>query len=204
VNEEDLRRFARHIFRSSGGDARLYGSDMAAHMPWLHLLARHWSFGEVVECGVGRGFSTMSLLLGCVERGSTLTSFDLSPDTKTLALEYMDPFVSKEIVESFWAFKNQDHVEGSKGFSDGSVSLVFIDTTHRLEQTRKELAAWLPKINENGVLSGHDYYLHEHPEWKDKSGVKTAVDEFAKANWQRFVLQVMPHDHGLWILWPKI
>jgi predicted O-methyltransferase YrrM len=190
------------MFRGMDGDAKLAGSDMAAHMPTLYLLARQWSFGPVVEIGVGRGWSTVSLLAGTLDGGGRLVSYDTAPSAKESAIAAMGiPAADPRLAP--WEFRARNSVDGAGDFADGSVALWFLDTTHTYADTRAELAAWLPKIHPAGLMCGHDYLLHQHPAWSTLSGVHHAVDEFAAAHRGRFRLQVLPHDWGLWILWPK-
>lgn len=182
-------------------EARGPGSDMAAHMPLLYSLGRLYSFAEVVECGTRYGFSTHALLSGVVENKGHMTSYDLDVQcgemaAKNMGLDKDDP------IRRHWTFVADHSVEALKKWSDGSVSLLFLDTSHDYEMTVWELRDWLPKIHVNGIICGHDYYLHLTPGWEG-SGVKRAVDEFASKHEDRFRLQVFPHDKGLFILWPK-
>jgi predicted O-methyltransferase YrrM len=187
------------------GGATQPGSCISGHMPTLYLLAKYWSFGEVVELGVGRGFSTLSLLSGILdgEGKGNLTSYDANEACRSWALESMglregDPRLTR------WKFVKKDSVEAAEDFGDGQVSLWFLDTSHYLEATRNELAAWFPKLHPRGVMCGHDYFLDRNPRFPGWVWVRQAVDEFAKANAGRFRLQAIPESMGLWILWPKV
>jgi hypothetical protein len=61
--------------------------------------------------------------------------------------------------------------EAANQIEDGSLDAIFIDASHEYEDVIDDLKAWYPKIKPNGKFCGHDY---------DWSGVKRAVDEFAK------------------------
>jgi predicted O-methyltransferase YrrM len=196
--------FVSSIFKGMAGDAAKYGSSMAAHMPTLYLLSRYWCFGRVVEAGVGRGWSTASLLAGAIEGGSGLYSYDIHAETRTNALRALGMEEGDIRIKGAWRFQAKRSIDAAADHPDGSVSLFFLDTTHLYKDTVKELKVWLPKIRPDGVIAGHDYYLHEHPDWREKSGVKKAVDEFSAAHEKRFRLQVFPHDYGLYVLWPKV
>lgn len=191
-----MRDLAKLVFSGMAGRATMVGSEMAAHMPALWLISseqrRH---GDVVELGVGEGWSTVSLL-GGMGREGFLTSYDTSDRSEALT-EMGVP----EQERAFWRFMLEDSVDAAQGWRDGSIGLLFIDTLHTYDRTRRELGAWLPKMAPGGAISGHDYYLDK---WEDVlCGVKRAVDEFALAQADRFRLQVLPHDQGLFILWPK-
>lgn len=193
----------RAVIRAMAGEAKEYGSNMASHMPVLHLLARHWSFGEIVELGVGSGWSTLAILSGVCEAQRHFCSYDLDPSCRAKALAAIDlPDADPRL--SRWEFRSQPSPECAANYKDGSISFLFLDTSHLYEQTKVELSAWLPKIHPQGVMCGHDYFLHEDPRTSILANVKKAVDEFAALHSERFDLQVLPNDFGLFILWPKV
>lgn len=197
-----MKEILLRMFQGMEGGAALPGSDMRGHMSMLYLLARHWSGGNVVELGVGTGWSTISLLAGVCEAGRVLDSYDINPMTEIHVQRNLRSRLRRNPVLESWRFHLKDSVEAAADFENGSVSLMFLDTSHTLEDVRRELPAWLPKMHPEGVVCGHDYLLHEDPRWS-WSGVKQAVDEFAAAHAQRFHLQVFPHDQGFFILWPR-
>lgn len=65
-----------------------------------------------------------------------------------------------------------DSVEAAAYFADATFDWVFLDTWHRLQQTRRELDAWLPKVKPGGLFCLHDYNL---------DGVRQAVEGFEAA-----------------------
>lgn len=192
----------RSLFLGMGSDATKDGSEMASHMPLLHLLATHWSFGSVVELGVGRGWSTISLLSALLPSGKKLISYDVAPQRKSEATKNWRLPQGHPALE-LWDFRVKGGVDAATDFEGNSVSLVFIDTTHEYAYTKAELTAWNQKVSQRGVICGHDYFLHLRPDWAAQSGVKKAVDEFAAQHADRWRLQVFPHDEGLFVLWPK-
>ncbi len=199
----------RRVIRAMEGDSQLVGSEMSSHLPVLYLLARGIGPHPAVECGVYRAWSTLSILLGVSEGGGSLTSYDLDPRWETL--EYASrkgnhPTVGPDDpLRKRWTFHNKEFTKSAADWPDKSVHLWFQDTSHKLQPTLNELRAWLPKMAPEGVMCGHDYWLHEHPDpkWKEMARVKQAVDQFAEEHKDRFQLQTMKTDCGFWILWPK-
>lgn len=61
-----------------------------------------------------------------------------------------------------------DSVEMAKRVEDASLDFVFIDADHRYPAVVKDIAAWVPKLKEGGMLCGHDIHL---------PGVHQAVEE---------------------------
>jgi predicted O-methyltransferase YrrM len=59
-------------------------------------------------------------------------------------------------------------VDVSKNFKNESFDCVYIDGDHHYEPVKQDILHWLPKIKNNGFISGHDYNLWE---------IKKAIDE---------------------------
>lgn len=55
-------------------------------------------------------------------------------------------------------------------FLDNSIDTLFIDGGHSYNQVKADIEAWLPKLKNTGIISGHDY----QPGWP---GVVAAVNE---------------------------
>lgn len=177
------------------GEAQLPGSSIAAHMPLLSVLARE-AMGTVVELGVGAGWSTIALYHGVEGRPQgCLVSYDLNHECRELALSKLGK------VPGRWLFRKIDSVEAAKEHENGSIDLLFVDTDHTLERSRRELEAWLPKISDGGMIAGHDYLLGSYH--GEKYGVQQAVSEFYARHTDRFQLQVFPCDCGLYLLRPR-
>lgn len=184
------------MFKGMRGGAKKYGSDMAGHMPLLYTLGRLLApCGDLVELGIGGGYSTVALLAGALSGGGRLYSYDVDPACRARALETIG-LLPNDARLGIWTFWAKDSIAAAADFKDGSVSLMFLDTVHTLEATRRELQAWLPKLHPRGVISGHDYMLAG-------AGVQAAVLEFQKLHPGRFHLDALPHDQGFFILWPE-
>lgn len=77
--------------------------------------------------------------------------------------------VSQEKLDAFYSFTCQRlarfHCDIRRGWSldmartipDGSLDFVYLDSNHTLPSVIQDLAAWLPKVREGGIISGHDY-----------------------------------------------
>jgi SAM-dependent methyltransferase len=53
-------------------------------------------------------------------------------------------------------------VEACKEFEDKSLDFVFIDAGHEFDDCYNDIINWYPKVKENGLIIGHDWY---HPAW---------------------------------------
>lgn len=55
------------------------------------------------------------------------------------------------------AFHRAFSVDAAKTFADGSLDFVYIDGNHRLDHVIADLHAWVPKVRQGGIVSGHDW-----------------------------------------------
>lgn len=69
-------------------------------------------------------------------------------------------------------------IEAAKDIEDKTLDFVFIDADHSYDGCKADILAWLPKIKDGGLLSGHDYKNIYYPCF----GVEKAVDEFSENN----------------------
>lgn len=192
-----VERMFRHI--EAGADSG--GSNMAAHMPMLHVLATQ-SPGPIVECGASRGYSTMAFLSGSLPNGIHMVSYDPNPECERWVRDRAGPELNTPAGKSLWKMIRKLSWEATEDWEDGTVGLFFLDTSHTRENTIRELDIWLPKMMPNGIMCGHDYWIHAQPDGASFD-VKGPVDAFARKHRDRFDLQVFPHDYGFFILWPR-
>ncbi len=68
------------------------------------------------------------------------------------------------------------------------LDFVYIDADHSYHGVRGDLCAWFSKVQDSGIIGGHDYGHPNHP------GVKQAVDEF----FSRFNWKIHEEGEGVW------
>jgi hypothetical protein len=66
-------------------------------------------------------------------------------------LENMKP------VEGYYQAIRMPSVEAAKLYEDNSLDFVFIDGAHDYDNVTADIAAWLPKVKEGGIIGGHDW-----------------------------------------------
>jgi len=44
-------------------------------------------------------------------------------------------------------------------FGDASVDFMYLDANHTYPCVKEDLALWVPKVNEGGIVMGHDYFV---------------------------------------------
>jgi Methyltransferase domain len=70
-------------------------------------------------------------------------------------------------------------VDAAKLYEDKSLDFVFIDAGHEYDEIMSDLNAWYPKVKNEGIIAGHDYFFLNDSEhgWK-YPGVRDAVNIF--------------------------
>lgn len=71
---------------------------------------------------------------------------------------------------------------------DAQFNLVFIDSSHRYEETKAEIRLWMHKVMNTGILAGHDYL--------DNQQVKQAIDELIPTEFLH--VENTTYAHGVW------
>lgn len=133
----------------------------------------------IVELGVRTGNSTISFLSG-LERANNgeLFSCDIDP------CEHASNLMKSANLSKRWKFTQIDSLSFAELF-ENTIDLVFIDTDHTYELTKKELEIWSKKVKIGGRILLHDTL--SRPE-----GVGLAVKEFKENNpsWKYYNIDV--------------
>lgn len=106
----------------------------------------------------------------------------LSDFYKNLRHNDRDKFLTGALVVKSWDAANL--------FPDKSIYFCFIDAGHTYEALTKDLEAWYPKMQKDGVFAGHDWYSGEQ--------IRRAVTDFATKNNLQIAL-----THSSWVLQKK-
>lgn len=123
-----------------------------------------------VELGVLYGTSTIPMAAGINKAGSGfLHSYDLDPCEAAISIIRRAAFDN-----GVWRFQQMDSVEAASLYPDNYVDLVLLDTFHEFEPTRREIAAWTPKLAPGGRMLFHDTLSF--------TGVRDALAEFCSIN----------------------
>ena len=155
------------------------------YMPFYRYAASIDRFSRYVEVGCYTGASIAFLAAQLLARGAKfeLWAVDLWEKVKETGYErevnidVYNAFVDRlrrEGVDRVITVIKDDSANAAKFFEDGSLDFVFIEANHDYEHVKADIAAWLPKMRQGGLLSGHDY--------GEPCGVKQAVDEAFSQN----------------------
>jgi cephalosporin hydroxylase len=128
---------------------------------------------RIVEIGVADGKSSIYLAeaLANMNKRFHLTMIDSLDYGHTEQLTEILMNIQKSKLSEHIQFLPFDSLKASCKFNDGSLHFVFIDSSHKYEETKAEIRLWYRKLFDGSTLAGHDYFSQENP------GVKMAVDE---------------------------
>lgn len=162
------------------------GTDISEHMPRLKAFAELTQARNIVELGVRSGNSTLAFLIALRVTVSHLYSVDIDPIEGDL----------KQFVGRIgqWDFRQQDDIPYPPFFPE-QADIIFIDTSHELEQTRKEIMTYWPHLAPKGVMLFHDTDMKANPHF----GVTPAIVEFCyhHPDWQT---HFWDNNNGLGVL----
>ena len=146
------------LFQAVGKLGRSHTSD---HLGSLFFFAVDAQPRLMVELGTKGGESTRALLAAASITKAVLLSVDIR-DCGQLALPFSE----------HWQFVQADDVEfGRTGFVEWcrshsiepKIDLLFIDTSHMREHTKKEMEAWGPHLSDHATVVFHDTSMGAGP-----------------------------------------
>lgn len=169
---------------------------MAYHMPTIRKLAEKCS--SAAEIGIRRGSSTIALLAGC--KGNVY-SFDIER-----LPAYHDPIL--EAAKGRW---HPSYVPSEHGVLTEDVGMLVIDGYHNYSQVAMELERFAHKVEHYLVfhdtiscgLAGEGIAnpsIHQPEHFKDKRGIRLAIDHFMAENHHWHIHSHDPEHSGLLVL----
>jgi predicted O-methyltransferase YrrM len=153
---------------------------------WYAKFARTLKGGVFVEVGSWKGRSTSFVGPVCNANGTRLVCVDHWGGSRdSLAARYAAALAVEDVEATFRANMKALGIEvevlaesseaAAARFAPGSVDRVFLDGSHDGSSVTADLTRWVERLRADGVLAGHDYAAHKHPE------LCAAVDAFAAA-----------------------
>ena len=157
---------------------------------YLELLENTPEGGIFVELGAYKGKSTSFIVTEMVNRGKDIKFFTIDTflgDSGSTDQKEIEAYKQVNISKMYEEFKeNTEHLEdkftvikdysweAARLFEDNSIDVCFLDASHAENSVFLDLQVWYPKIKNNGILAGHDYYA-----W---TGVQNAFKKYFKKN----------------------
>ena len=165
-------------------------TDIHEHLLTLYGLVLGLNAQVVVELGAGQ--STYALCAGVNATGGHLWSIDLY---QTALVQGGPPKGSDLSKEPNFTFLHTDDIGAAIGW-DRKIDLLFIDTSHEYEHTKKELNTWLKFVKVGGKIAMHDTIMAS----VQNQGCRIALDEFLKERGGQYEAVHYDNCNGLSIL----
>jgi predicted O-methyltransferase YrrM len=134
------------------------GSDIQAHLEFLHDTVLSYEVPVVLELGVRTGNSTSAFLAAVHQKDGELISVDVNePD--------VPPWW---YLHSGWVFKRGSDTDETVVREITALhpdfDVLFIDTSHIYGHTYRELETWVPRVRPGGTVLMHDTEYDPMPE----------------------------------------
>lgn len=145
-------------------------SDIQEHLPTLVEMVEALDAKRVIELGVRWGTSTIAWLYGLQKTAGHLWSVDVD-----------HPSIWNDLVgHPGWTFIRGDDTEAwVLQELPEEVDIVFVDTSHRYEHTKREIELYAPRVRPGGALVFHDTavkeFEHHEPGTEPEYPVREAV-----------------------------
>jgi hypothetical protein len=89
--------------------------------------------------------------------------------------------------------------DAAKKFENESLDFVYIDANHDYKSSKKDIAAWHPKVRKGGIVSGHDYVEGLFGKYDIRFGVIEAVNEWIAENNIKHLFVLNKEDAPSWM-----
>lgn len=165
-----------------------HGSDIHQHLVTLHNLVTSISAKAVIELGVNTGESTIALLEAVAATNGKLISVDQHDFSQTRLM------LEKYGLTGRWEFHKMDDIKfGTEIWpKDKKADIVFVDTSHQYEHTKKEIDVFDQILRPGGIMIFHDTVSHY-------DGVQKPINEFLKTH-KAYKYENKTNCNGLGIL----
>ena len=176
--------------------------DLASTSNSLTTLFKEAGFKTGAEIGVAAGLFSETLCqsiprvkLHCIDPWTTYIGcpWDDHENKYIAAQKRLKPYRCSLI--------RKTSTEAAKDFPDESLDFVYIDANHRYEHVVADIAAWLPKVRKDGIISGDDYIQFVKQDVQHYSHVITAVCGWTSSYFIRpwFTLSGRKYKTWLWV-----
>ncbi|MFO7534533.1 MAG: class I SAM-dependent methyltransferase [Kiritimatiellia bacterium] len=215
------RRFKQHFYAGpliDGLRGHTSASDISDHLSTLFFLTLMQQPRLIVELGTRGGESTRALLAAASVVNARMLSLDIN-ECGGIELTHRDRWSFVKCDDVTFGLTGLDEWCRQEGL-EPKVDVLFIDTSHKYEHTKRELAAWMPRLSEGGLVMLHDTNMGQGAYtrldgstglgWDNQRGVIRALEEWLGCHYQEnryfadyikgFALFHYPNCDGLTVL----
>jgi hypothetical protein len=194
--------------------ANEHNTDISSHLETLYSESVKMNPTNIVELGVCTGQSSRAFSYVNLEVGSHVIGVDIENHG------YRNIQNSKFVLADDCVY-----AEEYRKLYGPNIDILFIDTSHLYDHTKKEIAAWFPLLSKKALVFFHDTCLDGKgykrrngttgENWDCKRGVIRPIEEFFGANFDEYTefeqeftvgedkwrIKQDPICNGLAILW---
>ncbi len=131
-----------HVLVHNFQKGELLGSDIEDHLETIYFETVRLKPKVILELGVRKGESTNTIAKAAKENQAKFYSIDINDCSRVCNYEN-------------WHFILGDSATQSKQILE-KIDLLFVDTNHEYEQTKKEIATWFPLLSDRATMIFHD------------------------------------------------
>ncbi|MCK9371488.1 glycosyltransferase [Candidatus Dojkabacteria bacterium] len=142
--------------------------------------------GFLLELGSWKGRSICSIADLIIDKNIHVSIVDTFQGTESEGdahKEAKDIDLKKVFLENIESFGLSKYItvyqettdNAVKNFQDGTFNFIFIDADHTKDAVTKDINNYRPKLNQDGILSGHDFAWHGVREALDATSCKPIV-----------------------------
>jgi predicted O-methyltransferase YrrM len=164
------------MFEKNASARRFHDKDMIKFCQFLRSNASK----DAILYEIGSFIGTSGLMFNdsfknvhCVD--AWVSGYDSNDSASFQDMSLVEKEFDKNILNTTITKHKGLSVEIAKSVKDESIDILYIDATHTYDGVKSDLEAWIPKVKNGGIISGHDYET-KNEGW-DNGGLKRAVHE---------------------------
>lgn len=158
-------------------------------------------YKKIAEIGVAEGGMAKRVIEKCTSMLDCYIMVDRLVTKRLYAVILetdLPTYLEKEYQKNPIVLMRMDSIKAAEIIAPKSLDLVFIDCQHEYEGVKKDIQAWLPKVKDGGIISGHDYDP-ENLYIPGLNGVGRAVKEqFGEVNLDHDDAEPEGNNHVWW------
>lgn len=124
-------------------------------------------------------------------KSASFMGVEIVNSKKKIKFDCVDCWIHDEIYNQFVKnieplkyvinFFREHSIKATTRYENNSLDFVFIDAFHTYDAVTEDIIYWYPKVKENGIIAGHDFWIDTHPEYipdVNKAVIRLFKDDF--------------------------